>query len=70
MKNEKGNVTKSALLDAFNLTENREIREACRAAGKSLSTFYFHYYKDADFRRAVLESKRDHLTERANAVQT
>jgi TnpA family transposase len=64
----KENSTKAALLSAFDKSENKQVREVCRIVGVTPSCFYFHYYKDADFRRRVLESKRNHLSERAASV--
>jgi ACT domain-containing protein len=59
---------KSALLDAFDLSKTKQITEACRIAGVAQSTFYFHFYKDAAFRRQVLEKQLQHLSERVAAV--
>jgi hypothetical protein len=67
MKKEKNQ--KQALLDAFDLSKNKGASEACRIAGVALSTFHFHNYKDATFRRQVLEKKLEHLKERIAAVQ-
>jgi hypothetical protein len=60
---------KEALLNAFDLSKNKGASEACRIAGVALSTFHFHNYKDAAFRRQVLEKKLEHLKERIAAVQ-
>jgi hypothetical protein len=59
---------KAALLDAFDKSETKKAAEACRIAGVALSTFYFHAYKDADFRRKILEKQREHLSNRIAAV--
>ncbi len=64
----KENNTKSALLNAFDKSEKKQTAEVCRIAGVSPSAFYFHYYKDADFRRQVLEKQLEHLTERIATV--
>ncbi len=58
---------KAALLAAFDQSEKKQTAEVCRIAGVAHSTFYFHYYKDADFRRQVLEKQLEHLTERVEA---
>jgi hypothetical protein len=67
MKHEKNK--KQALLDAFDKSTTKQNAEACRIAGVALSTFNFHNYKDASFRRQVLEKKMEHLKERIAAVQ-
>ncbi len=65
---EKEKNKKSALLDAFDKSSTKKAAEACRIAGVALSTFYFHAYKDADFRRKILEKQREHLSDRIAAV--
>ncbi len=67
MKAEKNK--KQALLDAFDQSETKRPTEACKIAGVVLSTFYWHQYKDAEFRQKVLEKQRDHLSNRIAAVQ-
>ncbi len=64
----KVNSTKTELLNALDKSEKKQVSEACRIAGVALSTFYFHYYKDAEFRRQVLEKQRQHLTEKIATV--
>jgi hypothetical protein len=59
---------KQALLDAFDQSLSKRAAEACKIAGVSLSVFYFHRYKDADFYRRVLEKQRDHLSNRIASV--
>ncbi len=54
--------TKKELLAAFN--QSKVIAEACRIAGVTPSAFYFHFYKDKDFRREVLEKRAEQLAER------
>ncbi len=54
--------TKKELLVAFN--QSKVIAEACRVAGVTPSAFYFHFYKDKDFRREVLEKRAEQLAER------
>jgi AcrR family transcriptional regulator len=54
--------TKKELLAAFN--QSKVIAEACRVAGVTPSAFYFHFYKDKDFRREVLEKRAEQLAER------
>jgi AcrR family transcriptional regulator len=54
--------TKKELLAAFN--QSKIIAEACRIAGVTPSGFYFHFYKDEDFRREVLEKRAENLAER------
>jgi ACT domain-containing protein len=64
----KENTTKANLLNAFDLSKNKQVAEACRIAGVSVSTYFFHFYKDEIFRRSVLEKQRDHLSDRIAAV--
>jgi TnpA family transposase len=52
---------KLALLEAFDKSETKQAAEACRIAGVAKSTFYFHHYKDPEFRRQVLEKQLKHL---------
>ncbi len=66
MKPEKNK--KRALLEAFDKSETKKAADACRIAGVALSTFYWHQYKDANFRLKVLEKQRDHLSARIAAV--
>jgi ACT domain-containing protein len=66
MKKEKNK--KAALLDAFDQSETKRAAEACKIAGVALSTFYWHQYKDANFRLKVLEKQRDHLSARIASV--
>jgi ACT domain-containing protein len=54
--------TKKLLLAAFE--QSKVIAEACRIVGVTPSTYYFHYYKNATFRRAVLEKRAVQLAER------
>ncbi len=54
--------TKPRLLKAFD--QSKVIAEACRIAGVTPSAFWFHYYKDTEFRRQVLEKRREHLAKR------
>jgi TnpA family transposase len=54
--------TKEELLAAF--SQSKGITEACQVAGFSRSVFYFHYYKDKEFRREVLERRAEQITER------
>ncbi len=60
--------TKPALLNAFDKSERKTIAEVCRIVGVTPSAFYFHYYKDSEFRREVLEKQREHLAEKIAAV--
>ena len=59
---------KPALLDAFDQSQTKKAPEACKIAGVSLSVYYFHFYKDENFRRQILEKKLKHLSERIAAV--
>ncbi len=54
--------TKKELSAAFNQT--KVIAEACRIAGVTPSAFYFHFYKDKDFRREVLERRAEQIAVR------
>jgi hypothetical protein len=65
----KENNTKAKLLSAFDKSPNKKRAEACRLAGVSLSGFYFHFYKDENFRRQILEKQMEHLAGRIEAVQ-
>lgn len=56
--------TKSALLNAFGKSETKSIVDLCRIAGVTRGTFYFHYYKDADFRKEFFTKQKEHLTEK------
>ncbi len=55
--------TKTALINAFDKSEKKKIAEVCRIVGITPSTFYFHYYKDADFRKKVLKKQQEYITE-------
>ncbi len=52
---------KQALLEAFDLSKNKKVTEACRIAGVAKSTFYFHTYRDENFRQEVLKKQLKHL---------
>jgi hypothetical protein len=60
----KGNDTKSALLNAFDVSETQTIGDVCRIAEIAPSTYYFHQYKDIDFRRQVIEKKMNFLAKK------
>jgi hypothetical protein len=62
----RGNDTKAALLDAFDSSEKKKITGVCRLAGTTPSTFYFHFYKDGEFRREVLKKRVEYLTATIN----
>jgi hypothetical protein len=55
------NTTKSDLINAFDQSEKKQLTDVCRIAGVALSSYYFHLYKDADFRRQVIEKKMEIL---------
>ena len=57
----RGTNTKTAILNAFDESEKQTIAEVCRIAGTTPSTFWFHLYKDAAFRRNVLVKRMDYL---------
>jgi hypothetical protein len=59
MKPEKNK--KQALLDAFDQSETKRAPDACRIAGVALSTFYFHTYRDPEFRQKVLKKQAEHV---------
>jgi hypothetical protein len=59
MKPEKNK--KQALLEAFDKSETKKPPEACRIAGVALSTFYFHTYRDPEFRQEVLKKQAEHV---------
>jgi TnpA family transposase len=52
---------KLALLAAFDQSETKKAPEACKLAEASLSVYYFHFYKDPNFRRQILEKQLKHL---------
>ncbi len=64
----KENNTKERLLNAFDLSENKQVAESCRIAGVSVSTYFFHFYKDRTFHRQILEKQIQHLNEKLAAV--
>jgi hypothetical protein len=66
MKN--GTNTKTALLDAFGKSEKQTIGDVCRIAGVMPSTYYFHFYKDSDFRRQALQKKMEFLAAKIATV--
>jgi hypothetical protein len=66
MKN--GTDTKQALVDAFGKSKTQSIGDVCRIAGIVPSTYYFHQYKDADFRRQVLEKRVEFLAAKLAAT--
>jgi TnpA family transposase len=63
---QRGTNTKAALLNAFDSSEKKKIAGVCRLAGTTPSTFYFHFYKDSDFRREVLKKRVEYLTATIN----
>jgi hypothetical protein len=67
MKKEKNK--KEALLAAFDQSTTKKASDACKIAGASLSVYYFHIYRDPEFRQKVLEKQRDHLSDMIAAVQ-
>jgi hypothetical protein len=52
---------KAALLEAFDLSTTKKASEACKLADASLSVYYFHFYKDLNFRRQILEKQAKHI---------
>jgi hypothetical protein len=58
---ERGNNTKTALLNAFDESKKQSVADICRLAGSAPSTYWFHFYKDGNFRRAVLEKRMNFL---------
>ncbi len=64
MKN--GADTKTALLNAFDKSETQTIGDVCRIAEITPSTYYFHTYKDSDFRRQVMQKRLEFLAEKIN----
>jgi putative intracellular protease/amidase len=61
------NTTKSDLLKAFDQSETKTIANACHIVGIVPSTFYYHIYKDADFRQQVLEKRGEFLAAKVAA---
>jgi hypothetical protein len=71
MEKEKENTktdTKKEILNAFDLSKKKQISEVCRMVGIASSTFYFHFYKDSDFRRQILQKQQEHLAAKIAAV--
>jgi AcrR family transcriptional regulator len=64
----KKETTKDVLLNAFDKSEKKTIADVVRIAGVTPSTFYFHYYKDVEFRKNVMEKQREHLNAKIEAV--
>jgi hypothetical protein len=62
--------TKIDLLQAFDQSEKQTIGDVCRIADVMPSTYYFHFYKDAAFRRQVLVKKMDYLAAKIAAEPT
>ncbi len=62
--------TKAVLMDAFDRSEKKSVVDVCRIAGISPSSYWFHYYKDAPFRRLVLEKKMEILAAKLAAETT
>ncbi len=58
---EKDKNKKQALLDAFDQSQTKKAPEACKIAEASLSVYYFHFYKDPNFRRQILEKQAQHI---------
>ena len=57
--------TKTALLDAFGKSKKKTVRDACRIADVTPSCFYFHLYKDTNFRAAVEEIRKEKTNSKA-----
>lgn len=51
--------TKLMLLEAFDKSETKSIKDACRIVGVTLNAYYFHFYKDSSFRTEVCKKRRD-----------
>jgi hypothetical protein len=68
MKN--GTNTKTALLNAFDKSETQTIGDVCRIAEITPSTYYFHQYKDIDFRRQVIEKRMNFLARKLETQPT
>jgi hypothetical protein len=60
--------TKSAFIQAFEKSETKSVADLCRIVGVSRFTFYYHFNKDADFRKSLLEKQREYLGNRIVAV--
>lgn len=65
---EKKNTTKEKLLNAFDISEKKTISDTCKIAGVTLGTFYFHYYKDSNFQKAILSKQQQKLETRIQAI--
>ncbi len=59
--------TKTELLAAFDKSQKKSIVDACRIAGITRGTFYFHFYKDEGFRKQILTKKAERLIKLAAA---
>lgn len=56
--------TKAKLIEAFNKSESMSVTETCRIANVTRGTYYFHFYKDADFRREMLTRQQHRMAEK------
>ncbi|MCA1623162.1 MAG: hypothetical protein LC768_06785 [Acidobacteria bacterium] len=52
---------KRALLEAFDKSETKTVLSICRAVKIQPTTYYYHFNKDADFKRQIIEKRREHL---------
>lgn len=66
MKNELS--TKQKILTAFEKSESKNISEICRNLGITNNTYYFHFYRDLEFRRKVLEYRRTVINEQLEQI--
>lgn len=60
--------TKTLLIAAAEKSPDMSVAALCRQVGVTRSTFYFHYYKDADFRKSLLITRQKHLANKIAAA--
>lgn len=60
--------TKSLLIAAAEKSPDMSVAALCRQVGVTRSTFYFHYYKDTDFRKSFLMTKQEHFAKKIAAA--
>ncbi|HXH69796.1 MAG TPA: hypothetical protein VNI60_05550 [Pyrinomonadaceae bacterium] len=52
---------KMALLDALDKSKTKSVLSICRAVNIQPTTYYYHFNKDANFKRQIIEKQCKHL---------
>ncbi len=60
--------TKQYHLEAFDKSKTKSISDVCRITGFTRGTYYFHFYKDAEFRKQVFIKQQEKLTSAIAAI--